>query len=220
MAILTGTGGPDQLSGGEGRDLIDGRAGDDFLQGFGGNDRIRGGSGDDGVFGGEGRDEIRGGAGGDDIADLLGRNRVFGEAGDDTLSASGVVDGGPGDDTIAAFFNDFRLTGGSGADTFGFDAGFLVGSDPIPTTVDLVTDFDQREGDRLDLTAALRDTGADEIDLVGRGPLTDVAQARYEVRGGDTFVHSDDDGEPTGTADFVFRLDGAFRLTEDDFILS
>jgi serralysin len=221
MASLIGNGRGNVIIGTDAADLIDGRGGGDVIRGEGGNDRVLGGAGDDAMIGGPGRDQVRGGTGNDDIADTFGRNTVLGEAGDDNLFASGVVDGGPGDDRITAFYRESLLTGGSGADTFALGVLFGTAPTPDPGNADLIADFDRGEGDRLEVRDAR--PGADgRVDFVGTGPLTGEAQVRYEVRDGDTFVlvNGDDVGEPTGTADFVFRLDGAFRLTEDDFILS
>jgi hypothetical protein len=71
---LSGTPGPDVLTGGIGADTISGLAGNDLLEGGSGSDTLRGGPGDDTLVGGAGDDALDGGAG----ADLL--------------------DGGPGDD--------------------------------------------------------------------------------------------------------------------------
>jgi Ca2+-binding RTX toxin-like protein len=222
MATLTGNIRANSIDGTERADLIDGRGGNDTLDGKGGNDRVLGGAGDDGILGGNGRDELRGGVGDDDIADTNGRNRVLGEAGDDDITASGFVDGGAGNDTIQTLFRESTIIGGSGADTFSIAILFGTAPTPDADNADLITDFDRREGDRIDVSFATIDTGLDAVTFVGTGPLTGDAQARFEVRGGDTFVlvNNADFGEPVGTPDTAFRLDGVFRLTADDFVLA
>jgi len=74
-----------QLSGGDGDDLIDGRGGDDLLSGDAGNDSIIGGEGDDTIEGGTGDDTIQGGTG-DDIIDVAQSDTVSGGDGDDTFN--------------------------------------------------------------------------------------------------------------------------------------
>jgi len=91
---VTGTEGPDTLTGTAEKDYIYGYGGDDRISGLEEDDRIRGGKGDDTIHGDDGRDRILGGSGNDVI---------FGDDGNDVLI------GGPGDDT---------LTGGLGKDTF------------------------------------------------------------------------------------------------------
>ena len=75
---LTGTNGPDFISGSSGDDRIAGGAADDALRGRGGDDRISGDSGDDGLNGNKGKD------------------RLFGDSGQDLMR------GGRGDDYINA----------------------------------------------------------------------------------------------------------------------
>lgn len=77
---ISGTSGPDQLSGGNGSDTIRGLGGDDTLRGGEGRDQIFGQGGDDRLIGGRGQDTLVGGAGND------------------------VLDGGSGPDT--AVFSD------------------------------------------------------------------------------------------------------------------
>ena len=91
-----------------------------------------------------------------------GIDQLFGGVGDDLLK------GGPGDDILA---------GGLGADRFAFtDAN---------DGIDTITDFDQSEGDLIDLSAIFEDA-----DLSGGlGGFVTLNEA-----GGDTFVQVDADG--------------------------
>ncbi len=91
---VTGTEGPDTLTGTADKDYIYGYGGDDMISGLDAGDQIRGGNGDDTIHGDKGNDRIRGGSGND---------MIFGDDGNDVLIA------GRGDDT---------LTGGPGKDTF------------------------------------------------------------------------------------------------------
>ncbi|HEY0312489.1 MAG TPA: type I secretion C-terminal target domain-containing protein, partial [Allosphingosinicella sp.] len=128
---ITGTIGPDSITGSEGADNIKGAAGDDMIFGNGGNDRIDGGPGVDTVHGGGGDDTITVGSGadtvhGDDGADHLTGNVVgahlFGDDGNDRIddnAGAAEVDGGAGDDVIQIWVPGsptVTVRGGSGDD--------------------------------------------------------------------------------------------------------
>ncbi len=98
MAFISGTSGPDVLTGADENDVIQGFDGNDVLHGAGGDDQIDGGAGDDQVQGDAGNDILEAGSG-DDLLD--------GGTGDDWL-----VVGGGGTKTII---------GGAGIDTLSFD---------------------------------------------------------------------------------------------------
>jgi CSLREA domain-containing protein len=83
---IVGTPGPDEFSGGLGRDVFLGRGGDDEFQGSLDVDRACGGKGDDHLIGGPGDDQLAGNAG---------RDLLVGESGDDHLI------GGPGADVCS-----------------------------------------------------------------------------------------------------------------------
>ena len=108
--FLYGMGGDDDLSGGEGGDVIfgdfDGRIwttatvfGNDVIDAGGGNDDVIGGSGQDSLFGGTGDDRLWG----DDLQDL-------------TATGDDVLDGGEGADILSGGRGDDRLVGGEGHD--------------------------------------------------------------------------------------------------------
>ncbi len=117
---ITGTGGPDTLTGGAAADQIYGFGGNDLLSGRGGNDEIYGGDGNDRILGEGGNDDLEGGRGNDAVFGGQGADQVYGGAGNDWLS------GGAGND---------EMTGGAGADTFVFTAGRdaidILGQDDI-----------------------------------------------------------------------------------------
>lgn len=89
---LIGTPHADDLSGGNGDDLIAGLGGNDRLQGQSGNDVLLGGSGNDDLNGGPGRDILVGGRGAD---------RLNGTSGEDVLIAGYTVYDDPGVDLTA-----------------------------------------------------------------------------------------------------------------------
>src|SRR5438045_8284098 len=102
VCTITGTNGPDILSGTPVRDVI---------CGLGGNDMIRGGSGNDVLIGGAGDDLMSGGSGNDVLYGGTGNDRLQGDTGADT------VYGGPRrGKTWAWDGTPDRLNGGTGAD--------------------------------------------------------------------------------------------------------
>ena len=89
---IVGTPGPDEFSGGLGRDVFLGRGGDDEFQGSLDVDRACGGKGDDHLIGGPGDDQLAG---------ARGRDLLLGEDGSDLLIGGRGVDvcrGGSGPD--------------------------------------------------------------------------------------------------------------------------
>jgi Ca2+-binding RTX toxin-like protein len=84
--VLTGTPGPDVLTGGIAGDTISGLGGDDVLKGFVGNDMIDGGAGNDILDGEYGSDTVDGGLDNDLITDAIdGNDTLRGGAGDDII---------------------------------------------------------------------------------------------------------------------------------------
>ena len=163
---LAGTADNDSLDGGLGADTLDAGAGDDILVGGEGDDVLIGGAGNDVLIGGEGDDTLLGGAG-DDV--------LIGGEGDD------VLDGGEGDDILAGGLGEDTLIGGEGADTF-------VLSDTSLT--DLIADYDQSEGDVIDVTGL--------FDLANLGNIEPAQLAKFLSYDPATGVLSVD---PNGTGD-------------------
>jgi Ca2+-binding RTX toxin-like protein len=89
---MVGTPGPDDLSGGLGRDVFLGLGGDDVFQGSLDNDRGCGGNGDDRLIGGPGDDRLAGNGGQDVLRGEGGRDLLIGGLGTD------VCRGGDGQD--------------------------------------------------------------------------------------------------------------------------
>jgi Ca2+-binding RTX toxin-like protein len=111
LAVITGTDGPDTLTGTRSADRIDGGAGDDVINGGRDRDVLDGGPGNDQLAGGVNSDEISGDDGNDVLSGGTGNDEMRGGAGDD------VADGGTGNDTIQGDDGNDQLDGGDGDDT-------------------------------------------------------------------------------------------------------
>ena len=120
--------------------------GDDKIHGSVTNSLLHGGSGDDRIEMDDAFGSIVDAGSGDDriaIASESESMQLFGGTGED------IIIGGSGDDMISGGVGSDVLRGGEGADTFVFDvSSFGRGTD-------LVSDFNQAEGDVLELSAAL-----------------------------------------------------------------
>ncbi len=97
---------------------------------------------------GDGKDMLTGSSVANKLYGMRGDDKLFGLGGNDTL------DGGAGNDWLDGGKNNDILTGGAGDDVFFFDNKGTSG-------VDRITDFGK--GDKLMLTAALRDGNRDGI---------------------------------------------------------
>ncbi len=194
--------GEDRVTAGDGADFLYGRAGNDILIGEGGNDRLFGDTGGDSLLGGDGDDLLYAGADVDQVLGGAGNDTLYGEAGND------IIRGGDGVD---------QLFGGSGSDRFFFTAGE---TGTTLATADRVRDFNQGQGDQIDLQGFDAITGGtdDAFSFIGSGAFTNVAgQLRAVVSGGQTLVSGDINGD--GVADFLIRVDGVLTLGTGDFIL-
>ena len=108
------------------REDVSGGQGDDVLAGVDGDERLDGGEGDDIVRGGDGSDELIGGAGEDVLRGGLGEDIL--SAGDDDDIATGdrgddIIDGGAGDDIVRGGADDDIIDGGEGDDIVVGDRG-------------------------------------------------------------------------------------------------
>ena len=121
MAIINGTTGNDNLSGGGGNDWLLGAAGKDTLSGGGGNDYLVGGSDNDHLIGGGGNDILDGGTGNDHLIGGGGNDTLYGGFGYDVVHQEGthteysirVLDNG----NIEIRDNFTNTNGNSGIDT-------------------------------------------------------------------------------------------------------
>jgi Ca2+-binding RTX toxin-like protein len=128
----------EDVTGGEGADVLVGSVGDNVLRGNGGNDEIYGGGGRDTGYGGLG-DDILVGDSGPDI--------LYGEGGNDSL------DGGSGADTLDGSTGMDTITGGTGTDTILGQSGndIIFNNDGQADSVDCGTGTaDDAEVDPLD----------------------------------------------------------------------
>ena len=243
---LEGDAGADTLFGEDGADVLNGGAGDDRLVGGAEGDLLIGGAGADRLVGGDGFDiasyetatvrvrvDLSGGlsetgdAAGDlfssierivgtDFADILigdgAANDFAGGADDDRLVGNG------GADTLTGGTGADRLIGGSEADVFVFDDGDSgVGA----AARDLIVDFDQSDGDLIDLSAidaAVLFGGDQAFVFIGNAAFTGAGgEVRFEAVGGDTVIQADTTGFLITS--FEIELRGAVTLVEGDFIL-
>lgn len=167
---IGGGGGQDYLRGGDGDDRVFGGADFDDVHGNAGNDTVTGGMGDDWTVGGKDNDLLDGEDGNDLVYGNIGADTCHGGDGNDTVRGGqqdDVLFGGAGDDYLSGDRNNDTISGGAGADTFAThgEAG-----------LDLVTDFNRAEGDRVQLNPGTQYTvsqvGADTvIDMVGGGKM-------------------------------------------------
>ena len=180
---LFGGQGADRLFGGQGNDVAFGNLGDDVLLGNLGDDQLYGNQGQDTLFGNQGQDRLFGGQDADALyggqdADIvygnLGSDLIYGNQGSDSLYGGQGDDrlfGGQGNDLLFGNLGNDTLSGNLGADRFVF--GQNSGND-------LVRDFVQSDGDRLDLqgqtfvlgtaadgSAVLNLSGGGTVDLAG-----------------------------------------------------
>jgi Ca2+-binding RTX toxin-like protein len=239
--VLVGAGDNDTIDGGLGTDWIWGGAGDDSIDGGASGllitrDSVHGGEGDDRIRIGTGTStgHATGDAGADTITSGGFASTLEGGAGGDVLTGSGtgirvgmftsfaidVIDGGEGNDLITGLRGSDRMTGGTGADTFAYaaeDGGVVSGSGgSLPAHLDVITDFNRAEGDRIDLSGLDADTGmpgeqpfVDLLPIADDGPRR-AGSLRYQLGEGFTTVFGSTDG------DFIFEWQVA--IAADGFV--
>jgi Ca2+-binding RTX toxin-like protein len=214
--VLRGEGGDDTLLGGEGNDTLDGGQGNDTLSGGLGDDTLIGGQGNDTIDGGDGTDTVdysqdggpHGvivnlsdqsfkladhpfipdvGYEGEAVAAMTAID-TFGDidilSGIDNIIGSGIdnIIGTQFDDVLIGPGNGVKLTGGDGADTF-----VLTGTN----IADLIADFNQSEGDTIDLTALYHEFTAANGTLSASEFLDERVQ--YDQKTGTLSVDMDGD---------------------------
>jgi Ca2+-binding RTX toxin-like protein len=145
-------------------------------------------------------------------------NRIAGNAGDNELSGLGGDDrilGGDGADVIIGGGGKDVLFGGLGNDVFKFTS--LLDSGADAPYCDWIKDM--ASGDKIDLSeidAVLGGTD-DAFNFVGSGAFQNAGDLRFAVKGANTLVAGDVDGD--GAADFTIVLSGVVALQAGDFIL-
>lgn len=181
---INGGAGDDRLYGNEGNDTLYGEAGSDKLYGHDGNDTLYGDAGIDALYGDAGEDILYGGAdkdylyGGNDDDTLhggAGNDQLRGEDGHDTIQGddgSDTIYGGNGDDVIIGGNGRDYLNGNAGADTFYLDL----------DEVDRVRDFDQSEGDTINIADLLTGYDAENDDINDFVDIVIRSNTRTDIR--------------------------------------
>ncbi|MGL4965434.1 MAG: beta strand repeat-containing protein [Inquilinus sp.] len=210
-----------------GGDSLTGDSVANILRGWGGDDVLRGGAGADTLDGGTGTDiasyytskaavtvDLAAGTGsGDAQGDILvSIENLNGSNFADTLAGNG------GANVLRGLASRDTLTGGGGADRFAYSA---VSESAVGANRDVITDFSQAQGDRIDLSPIDADTGTagnQAFSFIGSGLFTGVAgQLRSITGGGQTVIAGDVDGD--SVSDFHIALTGTFALVAGDFQL-
>lgn len=223
---LLGTTGNDLLAGLDGEDSLAGLDGADLLLGGQGNDQLSGGDGDDILDGGDGTDTAAfGGADntvnlsltiaqqtGEGLDSLLSIESVDAGDGNDQITGNSQVNSisaGRGSDRLSGGGGGDRLSGGGGSDQFAY-------SQPTDSGIsragrDTITDFNGREGDRIDLTAidahALQ-PGNQAFRFIGSRPFTAGRPGEARFSAGLLQLNLD----ASKKADMVITLSGVSSL--------
>ena len=145
---------------------------------------------------------------GDTISGLGGDDHITAGAGADVIlggTGNDFINGGAGNDTITAGAGNDEITGGLGADLFIFQ----TVSDSPPAGADVILDFSQAQGDKIDLSQI----GAFSIvsDFTGHPFQLTVTQ-----HGDGYLVQGDTTGG--GIANFALQVDTNAMLTIADFV--
>ncbi|WP_416357678.1 SwmB domain-containing protein [Aureimonas phyllosphaerae] len=166
---IAGSEGDDSINGNQGADDLNGNQGDDLVRGGRGDDVVQGGRDNDQVFGDNGQDWVNGNKGADTVNGGMGDDTVHGGQDDDEVrggQGDDFVFGDLGNDQVWGDLGNDTLSGGGGADTFRFAAS---------SGNDIIVDFNQSEGDRLDLqgqTFTVSEVnGSTVFDLSGGGTI-------------------------------------------------
>ncbi len=158
---------------------------------------------------------------GGDAANLRPYAVIEGTNGRDKLAGTGSRDhlkSGAGDDVLTGNGASNLFEGGAGADRFVF----RTKKDSIGHyTSDIILDFDQHEGDRIDLRlidADIRSSKDDPFTFIADAEFTNVSgQLRTEVRDGSLHIIADTNGD--GRADFTLELTGVKSVSQDAFLI-
>lgn len=183
--LIGGFGGADTIMGGNGADSIAGMDGANYLRGDAGNDVLVGGAnfddingnmGDDTASGGEGADWVVGGKDQDMLSGSGGDDIVYGNLGNDScLGGVGndLVRGGQDQDLLFGEGGNDWMSGDRGSDTISGGAGADIFHSFGEAGIDVVTDFNRAEGDRVQVergtTYTVSQSGADTVIDMGGG---------------------------------------------------
>ena len=179
--------------------------------------KVKGSSGNEKLNGKDGNDTIHGRSGNDKLDGKGGNDKLFGDKGDDKIK------GNDGNDEVYGGKGIDKLKGGDGADSFIFEA--LNTSKAGDGKRDLIGDFSQADGDKIDLSnidADLNLGGDDPFTLIGTDGLDSAGgfgKVRYEFVGDTTLIQVDLQGDGDFEPDLEILLKGNITLTEGDFVL-
>ena len=232
---LVGGFGNDSIAGGAGNDVIAGGAGDDVLDGGTGFNAVTFASATrsvgvalvPGTAAGEGRDtlanfqKVIGSAYDDRLVGNAGANILFGADGNDRLVGLGGDDrlvGDAGADQLTGGMGSDRLVGGAGPDLFVFNR---LAESNLVTGSDHVTDFNEADGDKIDLRAIdaqAAAAGDQPFTFIGSNPFSHTAgELRYVASGATGSLFGDVNGD--AVADFAVRIDDHPTLTAGNILL-
>ena len=209
------------ITGGSGNDLLD-------LTGQIGDLTLFGGRGDDSLtITGQGASArnahyvLDGGSGNDRLASRDGLTTLLGGDGSDVLKGGkqkDVLQGGQGKDQLTGGGKQDILTGGGEKDLFILSQG--KDSGPYANTRDIITDFNQAEGDRIDLRRMDGDTtvDGDGVFFLAGSAFTNTPGEliQFSDGNGNTILAGDSSGD--GFPEFEILLQGGPVLTSADFI--
>ncbi|WP_422777777.1 M10 family metallopeptidase C-terminal domain-containing protein [Pseudomonas mediterranea] len=231
--VVTGNAGNNVLVGGAGQDTLIGGAGDDLyvLDNIGdtvtelsgeGHDLIRtsvsytlSANVEDGQLVGVSAINLAGNALDNSLLGNSAANVLNGLDGADTLdggAGNDQLDGGAGNDVLIGGVGTDTLTGGAGADSFMFGALNELG---IGNARDIILDFSQLQGDKLDLSkldANILAAGINQFSFIDSADFSGAGQLRFV----DHVLSGNIDGNLG--ADFEIQLVGVNTFSASDLI--
>ncbi len=156
-------------------------------------------------------------SGGSSIVGTRRKDDLAGTGGDDTMSGLGGSDtlsGGGGEDSLMGGAGKDALIGGLGADIFDYNSVSEAGKGTKKR--DAISDFNEAEGDRIDLSTidAVKGTGDQAFDFIGGAAFGKVAG---ELRFENGLLQGDTTGD--GKLDFEIALTGVVSLAESSIVL-
>lgn len=133
-------------------------------------------------------------------------------------SGNRVIKGTKAVDYITAGKGADVISGGKDADVFIFRKG---DSGNTKKKADLITDFNAKQGDKIDLQKWDADTtskGVQDFDFIGKHKFTkEAGELRYEKSGSETLLMGDTNGD--GKSDFLIRFKGHITFSDDLLLL-
>lgn len=212
MAIFFGDGGNDNIPGTPQDDIMLGFGGNDTLDGRGGSDNILGGAGNDRLLGQGGNDRLVGESGNDSLNGGDGQDILVGGNGTDTLT------GGQGNDILVGGIGNENdtLTGGGGADRFGF----AFPSEGIDTITDFVVRDDTIVVSASGFRGGLRQGATITPDQFRYGSAAGDAQDRFIYNPNTGALFFDVDGTGSANQVRIATLSNKALITNADIFVS